>query len=141
VTDAPRIPDAARTFALRFRRQADSLAALYGAPVWLVGGALLDEHPRDFDVRIVLPPAELARLFGDDAGTYPGNFGFDSSVEWEWRLKAEGLKQSRIASARMRLRVDLQLQSEPDASPHRERPRCRIDAAPDWVLNAGRRQL
>lgn len=42
------------SFISRFRWYANGLATRYGGEVWLVGGALRDEDPRDWDVRVIL---------------------------------------------------------------------------------------
>lgn len=44
---------------------ADRLHAMYALPVYLVGSALRSAEPRDVDVRIEMPAAQFAALFGD----------------------------------------------------------------------------
>lgn len=129
------------TFRLRFRRNANSLAARYGAHVLLVGGALEDESPRDYDVRIVLPDDDFRRLYGGAPGgerPLDAMFDFES---WEWRRAYDCLKQSRIMTHRMSVPVDLQIQAETEARAYEGNPSVQLDNAPEWVLQAAKRVL
>jgi len=132
-------------FLKQFRRNANGLALRYGAPVWLVGGALQQEEPRDYDVRMILTIDQLERIYGPCftrtliehngkrvlARTMENLFDFD---EWEWRRGYDGLKVSRIMSRRMFKPVDFQIQTEQEAGSYSSLPRLRLDTAPDWVL-------
>ena len=125
-------------FRQRFRRNANSLAARYGAHVLLVGGALEDEGPRDYDVRIVLPDTEFRRLYG--AMPYksrPASALFDFEP-WEWLRAYDSLKQSRLMSERMSVPVDLQIQAASETRAYEGKPAVQLDTAPEWVLSAGR---
>jgi len=127
------------TFRLRFRRNANSLAARYGAHVFLVGGALEDEEPRDYDVRIILPNDDFRRLYGGhplDEKPIEARFDYQP---WEWRRAYDGLKQSRIMTQRMSVPVDLQVQAESETRAYEGKPAVQLDTAPEWVLKAGRR--
>lgn len=135
-------------FLLRFRRNANALALRYGAPVWLVGGALRDDDPRDWDVRIILSFEDLKRAYGEPfkrmISTRQGKtvimrtqdtlFDF---AEWEWLRGYDNVKVSRRMSHRMCAPVDFQIQTEQEASAWRRRQRIRLDSTPDWVLKAG----
>lgn len=127
------------TFRIRFRRNANSLVGRYGAHVFLVGGALEDEEPRDYDVRIILPDDDFRRLYGghplDDK---PVESCFDYQM-WEWRRAYDGLKQSRLMTVRMSVPVDFQVQAESEARVYDRRPVVRLDSTPAWVFKAGRR--
>jgi len=46
------------------RPWANQMAARFNAPVYLVGSALTEEHPRDVDVRIVLPDEAFLQRYG-----------------------------------------------------------------------------
>lgn len=127
-------------FALRFRRNANSLAVRYGAHVVLVGGALTDEDPRDYDVRIVLSDADFMVLYG---GTLyrnrPAEALFDYEL-WEWKRGYDCLKLSRLMTHRMCVPVDFCIQAESEARVHEGKPKIRLDTAPDWVLRVGREE-
>ncbi len=139
-------------FQMRFRRNANGLALRYGAPVWLVGGALKDRkendpEPRDYDVRIILTIPQMELLYGRCftrsliehegqrviAFSRENLFDYD---EWEWRRGYDGLKVSRIMSKRMLKPVDFQIQTDKEAASYKELPRVRLDTAPDWVFAA-----
>jgi len=116
-------------FVLRFKRNANSLAARYGAPVFLVGGAVrCDEKPRDYDVRVVLGDGEFRRLFGD----FNKERDADSQMNSAEILRAyDCLKQSRIASGRMKCCIDIQIQHESEVEAYKDLPRVRLDGLPD----------
>jgi hypothetical protein len=145
---APAAPDegipAHTWFALKFRRQANSIAARYGAPVYLVGGALTDAQPRDFDIRVVLEDDEMARFYGIPGVTDVRvrsaiTSAANDSEAWEHRRAYDNLKQSRQLSNRYRRNIDFQVQALHEADPYREAPRLRLDSTPDWVFDADRR--
>jgi hypothetical protein len=126
-------------FATKFRRNANSLATFYGAKIWLVGSALFEEDPRDYDVRVFLDRTEFKRLFGSSSLQERTVDDFTSFAAWEWKLGYENLKRSRILSWRMNYRVDFQIQSEAEARAfYGQKTRVRLDTSPDWVLTAGR---
>lgn len=127
-------------FATRFRRNANSLAARYGAPVLLVGGALIDEEPRDYDVRIVLSNSTFRRFYGGTSiDERPETAAFDYEP-WEWRRAYDCLKQSRILMGRMMVSIDLQIQSVDEAKRYEGQRSIRLDTAPAYVLEAGRKR-
>jgi hypothetical protein len=140
--EAPR--PAADWFAIKFRHQANNIAARYGAPVYLVGGALEDEKPRDFDIRVILSDEEMARLYGIPGDTdirvrSAETNAANDSEPWEWRRAYDNLKQSRQLSLRYRRNIDFQVQALHEADPYKNTPRLRLDTAPDWVFEANRR--
>jgi hypothetical protein len=126
-------------FALKFRRNANSLAVRYGAPVLLVGGALVDEHPRDYDVRIVLSEEDHKRQFKGVSGQIRDVKYLNDFEDWEWRRGYDCLKHSRVMSVRMRVCVDFQIQSEHEAQAWKDLPSVRLDTAPDWFFKAGKK--
>lgn len=126
-------------FVEEFRRNANGLALRYGGPVYLVGGALTDEAPRDYDVRIIVPRNEFNRLYDVADITKRRVDDLYEYTSWEWRRGYDNLKQSRIMSSRMWVCVDLQIQSEQEANNYLGKPRLRLDSAPAWVLKAGRK--
>lgn len=130
----------ADVFVLRFRRNANALACRYGAPVYLVGGALVDEKPRDYDVRLVLPDEDIMRLYqGDPALQSAHRHSHNEYEPWEWMRGYDNLKQSRMLSARLRLPVDFQVQVLFEADRFKAAARRRLDTAPDWIFLAHRR--
>ena len=125
------------TFVMKFRRNANSLATLYGVPVWLVGGALTDEHPRDFDVRVILSEADHKKFFKGSYLESRTTKWLEDFEDWEWLRAYECLKMSRIQTYRMSCRVDFQIQSETEAEHYKDMPKERLDTTPDWVMEAG----
>lgn len=55
---------AAEILTIKLKAWATQLAARFGAPVLLVGSALRKLHPRDVDVRIVIPDEEFEARYG-----------------------------------------------------------------------------
>lgn len=119
-------------FALYFQMQANALAMKYGGPVYLVGGALTQENPRDYDIRIVITNQDCTRLFGERE---PTRHITDFWSEAEWRQRSEGLKQSRLLYSRVNYRLDVQIQNEDEASRYKDEARIRLDSATDYHLN------
>jgi len=118
-------------FVKMFRRNANGLAIRYGAPVWLVGGALKDPEPRDYDVRMMLPAEVLQFLYGrplDGSRTRDELYEYSP---WEFRRGYDNLKHSRIMSRRMQLNIDFQIQDEFEANPYKSQQRLRLDTIPD----------
>jgi hypothetical protein len=112
----------AAEFKKRFQTTANAIASRYAGKVWLVGGALGDDKPRDYDVRVVVEDEDAVRLGLDD----------------EWNLRYENLKGSRNFSAMMLVNVDFQVQLPKEAKRYRYQPRKRLDDAPDSLFDAGR---
>lgn len=111
-----------RAFVLKFQRQANNIAAHLGSPVWLVGGALRDKDPRDFDVRILIYSFE----------------DWDRLFKNEFSVLYENLKWSRKLSGAYGVNIDYQIQKEEDVRCiYRNKPRLRLDVLPDWVFAAG----
>ncbi len=127
------------SFLIQFQRLANGLAARYGGRVYLVGGAVTQEKPRDYDVRIVVPDAGFDLMFGDrlkettEVKRTIGNQWFPA----DWARGYDNLKQSRIMSGYMRRNLDVQVQSESEAALFADKPRVRMDAATDAFLMAG----
>jgi tRNA nucleotidyltransferase/poly(A) polymerase len=132
---APSTPAPGSTwFALSALRTANAIACRLGGPVYLVGGALVDVTPHDYDVRVVLTEAELERLFGKHKGRGSGFFDWS---EQDLRRGREQLKQSRRMSRRFRCNVDFQIQTVAEHEGHVGRPRLRLDSVPDETFLAG----
>jgi hypothetical protein len=139
VSSDPAPPVFAEWFSLGFRKQANGLAMMYGAPLFLVGGALREHRPYDVDIRIPLQEHDIDRLFGTDNDMPKDAAGeadiYDHSVR-DWRWMREELKQSRRLSRQWSERFDFQFQ-------HAERfwrcdmPRIRLDSVPRWTFLAG----
>lgn len=110
-------------------RFANSIAALYGAPVYLCGSALRSDNddPRDWDIRIMLSEAEFARRFGDPVKwADEGCTGRYSRVRWRW--SDECCNRSRQGFAETRLNIDLQIYPTSHARRlYRGKKRVRID--------------
>lgn len=125
-------------FKIQFSREANAIAALYGAPVFLVGGALKMENPRDWDVRVRVFPWDEKRLFGGEIADVPKEMPLDQLwTPQQWARAHENLKQSRNLSAQFGRRIDFQIQTAQEALPYREYDRVRLDQAPDTLFNAG----
>lgn len=128
------LPQAAQDFVFAFRPNADSLAMLYGAHLYLVGSALTSEHPGDMDVRVCLSGEDWLRLFGRKL---PPEEGQVFSPQ-RWKEEREALKQSRRMSRRYdyRWRIDLQFQIDGVFASH-PGPKYQLDTTPDHYLQAG----
>lgn len=111
------------------RRVATAFYGRYGAPVYLVGSALLDcnARPRDWDVRINLPDDDFTRMFGSVAAwEEQGNTGLWTDVRHHW--SQECVKGSKEFYYRTGLNVDFQVYPETYAlGVYRKRPRLRLD--------------
>ncbi len=118
-------------FVAAFGRTANSLAALYGGPVYLVGSALYKEDPLDIDVRLPLGDADLLRRFGPQ-GKLDDNFTW----ECDWWRYYDQLKQSRRLSRHLPFRIDFQFQRLAIFEQHTG-DRLRLDSAPEGFFLAG----
>ena len=91
-------------FPARFRRTANSLAALYGAPVYLVGSALDSRRrARDIDVRVIVAELDWVRLFRTPFFD-PQVPHYDNNLGQLLRLQ-ENLKRSRDLHATFKERT------------------------------------
>jgi hypothetical protein len=115
---------------------ANGLAAHYGAPVWLVGSALTKTEPPDYDIRIELPGDDFVRLYGPDLEE-PTRPALDHQSRQEWRRMYDCLKQSRRLSRNTRRTVDFQVQRAEGRERYADKPRVRLDRAPEWFFVAG----
>lgn len=123
-------------FGYQIQRLANAMAARYGAPVYLCGSALTNPKPNDYDVRVVMPEAELARMFGADDSNEPRTLD-DLTAPREWRILRECLKQSRRLSRTFAKNVDFQIQSQSDAKRYEDKGRVRLDRASEEFFEAG----
>lgn len=113
-------------------------AARYGSPIYLVGSALTEEHPCDYDVRVPLREEDMQRLFGDRDGAYDDRMSTITGRQMRrWR---EELKQSRrlyrALGSRPNMNIDFQFQAREVFDAH-TKPRLRLDLFPDAWLDAG----
>ncbi len=128
-------------FQRAFQRTADGLAALYGGPVLLVGGALEDVEPRDYDVRVVVAAEELHLRYGRPMGWHFPTTEVEADVTqpWEWRQYLDERKQSLRLSRRFRLPIDFQVwddYEEAKAVSISGRTGVRLDAAPARLFDS-----
>ncbi len=132
---APKPPVAADWIVHSWSKVACSFAAKYGAPVWLVGSALLVEHPADIDIRVPMQEHDLQRLFGDKGGERDQKGHYTQREYLIWR---ESLKQSRRWDRQCGggRRVDFQIQTASVFDTHAG-PRVRLDCLPDEFFLAG----
>lgn len=120
------------------RRLANSWAAFYGGPVYVVGSALqLADPPGDIDIRIILQPHDVERLFGLPKPRVGCEWWDDNAQSVRWLR--EQLKQSRRAARAIGKNVDLQFQSAAvfDSKRYAGRARFRLDTMPDEIFTAG----
>ena len=132
--DLPRSP-----FVLRVWAQASGLSARYfGCPVYLVGGALRDDDPRDVDIVVAMPDDLFVHSYGD----HPWRVGavHDGLDAWEcsknnaapapiWRRWArDRAKQSRLLTLSCARAVDFKVQPIRAFDAYAG-PRVRLDCA------------
>lgn len=113
-------------FPQAFLKHANFLVVRYGAPVWLVGGALENKHIRDIDIRVELTQDQFFRLYG---GYERGARDFE---EWEWNWGYDCLKQSIHLNCWGGAPVDFQTQLISNG--YSGKPKLRLDTAPDWIF-------
>lgn len=110
-------------------RYANGLAAFYGAPVYLVGGALRrgNDDPRDYDIRVILPDAEFTRRYGDpERWAEEGSSGNYSRIRWRW--SDDCVHKTRIGWKDTRLNIDFQVYpASHDRARYAKRRKLRID--------------
>lgn len=141
--------EVAETFAIAFRRLANSYALAYGGPLYLVGSMLTSPEPGDIDIRVMLERADIEQLFGENIEGIP---------QWSPATYAkcrEELKQSRRLTRRWCRggphqagkswgpRVDFQFQISLNGSNglpimREDRPSLRLDDVPLSFFEAGR---
>lgn len=115
-------PDLER-FKKDIRRWANGTAARFGGQVYLVGSALTEEDPRDWDIRVVITD-EAARANGWNPDDRP----WDDHAGWEKQRLRENRKMTVELSRLFRRSMDCQLQLESQAVRHDDEPRLRLDA-------------
>lgn len=147
ITDTPirrgtKIPEGLphSPFVLRAWAQASGLSSRYfGCPVYLVGGALRDEDPRDVDLVVAMPDDLFVASYGD----HPWRVGatHDELDAWEcsksdpspapiWRRWARDCaKQSRLLTLSCARAVDFKVQPIRAFDAYATKPRIRLDCA------------
>lgn len=107
------------------------MASRYSRPVYLVGGALEDPVPRDFDVRVILSGSEFEARFGKwKTGSNASLLDLDEmDVERRWHV--EMAKMNKQGSSQTRLLVDFQVQPMVDAARFIAQKRRRLDDVPE----------
>lgn len=129
-----------RGFVFMFQGEANGLALMFGAPLFLVGSALTSTDPGDIDLRMIITADDAVAMFGPEA--------HQARVEWKWshfKMAREELKQSRRLTKRWRhiwthdaerpMRFDFQFQI---GDKHPTKPKCRLDKVPDEMFAAGK---
>jgi hypothetical protein len=142
VTEEEQIPEvekeegkpAAEWFAIAFQGCANACAMSYGSPVYLVGSALEKPDPSDFDIRVPMAEADLARCFGKDQRQRGPD---DLWPARRWKMAREQLKQCRRYSRIFSVNVDFQFQTLEQAAGRQDGSRLRLDKATDYDLKAG----
>lgn len=122
-------------FVIKFSATANSLAARYGGPVYLVGSSISSDSPRDYDIRVVVSEYDLTRLFGPGSNTHklePGGRVIPSAREMA--MLVEQLKVSRRLSRYFGRNIDFQIELPEYAAKRADKPRFRLDSIPDDVL-------
>lgn len=91
-------------------RWANSIRALYGHPVYLVGSQITgSEEPRDVDIIIAIPDDEFTIRFGDVNSWYQeGLTGEYTEIRWKWA--AECNKRWKEACLETELNIDFKIQ-------------------------------
>lgn len=95
---------------IRLQSWGNSIRAYYGVPVYLTGSAMRDDNPvpRDWDVRLCLPDARFAAVFGDpEEWKRQGDSGDYTTVRWRW--SDECTKRSREGHKATGVNVDFQI--------------------------------
>lgn len=114
---------------------ANTYAASYGGPLYLVGSALSEPYPFDLDLRLVVPASTITLIYGDDER--------EDGEPWSrcrLHMAYDRLKQSRRLTRRyglLGIAIDFQVQSEDSAPRYATKPRRRLDSIPDWFWRAG----
>lgn len=112
------------------RGWANLMASRYGRPVYLCGGALKDDCPRDIDVRVVLSATEFDARFGEWRNFAHNQTSFDAPDKGRrWHL--EIAKMNKNGASHTHLPIDFQVQPLPDAMRYMNERRERLDDVPE----------
>lgn len=128
------------SYVLRAWAQASGLSARYfGCPVYLVGGALTDDDPRDLDLVVAMPDELFVCSYGDhpwqegalrreiDAWETSKN---DANPAPVWRRWARDCaKQSALLTLAVGRAVDFKVQPQRSFAAYDFKPRVRLDCA------------
>jgi len=118
-----------KEFRKKLQHVGNGLRGLYGAPVYLVGSALLDSnmYPRDWDIRIMLSDAEFTRRYGNPQ-TWHAEQAHKNWTRISWRWSDDCVKQSKVESSILGVLVDFQVYPlSIYRKSFRHRPRLRLD--------------
>lgn len=123
----PSMPIAHEWLAVVLEGWANQTAARFCAPVYLVGSALVETHPRDVDLVIILPLEDFVARYGD-----PTEWRWQSLMpEWSdgsLRWAADVAKLGGFCSRVHKLNIDLKIQ--PRNNWHAGKARMRLDKIP-----------
>lgn len=86
---------------------ANQMAARFGHPVYLVGSALTQEKPRDYDVRIMIPDEEFVARYGPINDWLHNIWGTWEDAGYRWGN--DMAKMNRQATIILQDNIDLQV--------------------------------
>ena len=109
---------------VQLRGWANQIAARFGAPVYLIGSSLTEDHPRDVDIVVILQDIDFNARYGSD---------------WDWqtmlpdwsegalRWAADCAKLAQRVARAYNINVDFKVQPETFARHRENKPRLRLD--------------
>lgn len=110
---------------------ANQIAARYARPVYLVGSAIEQDSPRDYDVVCIISDREFFHRYGGNWGDAMrlGSAPTDANRQWS----ADVAKISAQACEQHNMNVDFKVQAMVEANRHIEKPRVRLDTLGDAI--------
>lgn len=134
--NAAKIPEGLphNCFTLRAHVYASGISARYfGLPVYLVGGALHDDDPRDIDLVVPVPDDLFRAMYNNGAAADLSTWSSgqrEANPSKMWRLWARDCaKQSRNATMFVQRTVDFKTQPQTYFDTYSALPRVRLDCA------------
>ena len=108
---------------------ANSIAARLNAHVYLVGSALVQENPRDIDIRVVLTAEQYEARYGERGWIERHLFGPVEPSDGLRRWLADCAKLGDWAAKYHRMNIDFQIQHEQEVRHYgyTENPRVQLD--------------
>lgn len=125
--DRPPLPVAADVLPEHFIGWANQMAARFGRPVYLVGSALHEPRPRDYDVRVVLSNQEFTDRYGIELDVYETSLWLPLRFPQLMTYFNDMAKMARSAAGASHLNTDFQVQPLREAYRHKDRRRMRLD--------------